>query len=210
LGKKSSNSQKVKSCLFYSSTSSTPSFRAERQDEYTLQRNYDKEAFLPLSNILFHDQAPVESKTYEVKNDDKKIFTNTSKNRALFQKSLPALRNTRVMRPFTKCLIIRGNRSLQIFGYFFVVQNATNIVLNIPILASQSLPLTLQKLSFCPPKGKLSHRKRIPFAKPEVKNGIFASSFSISHSRLKIFRSVFLVIYFDNIKEAEALFLFSG
>jgi hypothetical protein len=55
------------------------------------------------------------------------------------------------------------------------------IVLKIPILASESLPFTLQKLSFDLAKAILSHSKRIAFAKPEAKNGDFDPYFSPFH-----------------------------
>jgi hypothetical protein len=103
----------------------------------------------------------------------------------------------RVMRPFRKSLILRGNRALQISGPLSFVQKLHKIILLFPVLASERPPLTLQKLSFCTPKGKLSHSQRPPFAKPEAKSRISTSIFSISVSRLKIFRSSFLVILFD-------------
>jgi hypothetical protein len=67
--------------------------------------------------------------------------------------------------------MLRGNRGLQIFGTLFVVQYVCKNVLNIPILACESLPLASQKVSFDFAKAILSHSKSLPFAKPEVKKG---------------------------------------
>jgi hypothetical protein len=85
------------------------------------------------------------------------------------------------MRPFRKCLKLRENRRLQIFGHFSFVQNLHKIVLNIPVLACESLPFASQKLTFYTPKGYLSHSKSIPFAKPKVKSGDFAPRFLRFH-----------------------------
>jgi hypothetical protein len=70
---------------------------------------------------------------------------------------------------------------LQIFEYFSFVQNLPKIILNIPVLACESYPLTFQKLTFYTPKGYLSHSKRIPFAKPGVKTGDFDPYFCPFH-----------------------------
>jgi hypothetical protein len=115
----------------------------------------------------------------------------TSKIRPTFRETFPSARNTRVMRSLCKSLILTRNRGLQIFGLLFVVQKVLNIVLNIPVLACESYPLSFQKLSFCTLKAILSHYKRIPFAKPEVKNGILSGFRPRSHSGMLIFRTRF-------------------
>ena len=123
-----------------------------------------------------------------------KIFTKESKINIWNPPTPLSVRNTRVLRPLSKSLILRGNRRLQIFGHFFILQNFPKIVLNIPILACESYPFVSRKVTFDLAKGILSHSKSLPFAKLEVKIQIFASTFSNSHSRMKIFRELFSVI----------------
>jgi hypothetical protein len=83
------------------------------------------------------------------------------------------------MRPFCKCLILRGNHGLQIFGHFSFVQNILNIVLIISILGSERYPFALQKVPFDLAKAILLPPERIAFAKPEVKNGDFGAFFRL-------------------------------
>ena len=56
---------------------------------------------------------------------------------------------------FYKFLIIRKNRSLQIFGHFFITLNLQKIVLFVTISASKRWPLTFRKVAFCTLKGLL-------------------------------------------------------